>query len=531
MATRAAIYSRVSTDDQRSNYSIPTQLAECKQYAARRKYTIVGDRFADPHTGQDSARGNGSVAAFIDDFTSRELSRPSLDAALRFLEMAGFDVLIVHALDRLARDPYIRETLERDFEKRGATVEYVLGNYDESAEGEVRKDLDATFAKWENAKRVERSLRGKRGKAERGLFVGGRPPFGFRIDGKTVGGLAGEAVQIAVVQRIFHSFVLDGQSLGQICHSLSAEKVKNWHGKTKWGRSSVARILQNKIYIGQGFYNKHRRLDRKRLDWRERSEWIAFQVAPVVSKALFEQAQGLLRENRTTLRRQARRFYLLSGKVFCEACGHAYSPQASLAGRNRRTSDALAYRHRKKSGHCINRMVSARKLEPLVWEEMIKVLLDPKNLYKGYQESLEQQQATQARNRVHLETLAQSLTRFEQRRQNLTTAYIDPEIQITKAEYLEQKNQIDGEIRSIKEEIERIQSELDKIPTPAELETVEVFVATIRQQLDTSRELPPMEKRAILDLLHVRVLISIEGKARITGWFQPPSDGLLSTTC
>jgi site-specific DNA recombinase len=530
MAIRAAIYARVSTDDQRGNYSIPTQLAECMQQAKRGKQVIVGDRFVDSHTGQDCGRGNGSIAAFVDDFTSRELSRPSLDAALAFLETAGFDVLIVHALDRLARDPYIRETLEREFEKRGAKVEYVLGNYDESAEGEVRKDLDATFAKWENAKRVERCLRGKRGKAESGLFVAGRAPFGFRIDKKTLGGLAVESVQIAVVQRIFHSFVLDGQSIGRICDTLTAEKVKNWRGKTIWSRSSVARILCNEIYIGRGFYNKHRRIDRKRLDRREHSEWIEFKVTPVISPALFERAQLLLRENRDTLRRQARRFYLLSGKVFCEDCKHAYSPQASRAGTNRRKSDALDYRHRIKSGHCLNRMVSARKLEPLVWEELVKLLLDPANLYKGYQESLEQHQATQARNHIELETLGKSLARFEQRRQNLTAAYIDPEIQITKAEYLEQKNQIDGEIKSIKQEIARVQAELDKIPTPAELETLEVFATTIRQQFDANQDLTPQDKRAILDLLHVRVLINVEGKARITGLIQSPSDGVLSTT-
>ena len=38
-------------------------------------------------------------------------------------------------------------------------------------EGEVRKDMDATFAKWENAKRVERCNRGKRGKAEKDCML------------------------------------------------------------------------------------------------------------------------------------------------------------------------------------------------------------------------------------------------------------------------------------------------------------------------------------------------------------------------
>jgi hypothetical protein len=47
-------------------------------------------------------------------------------------------VLIVFSLDRLARDPYIRQTLERVLSSE-AKVEHVLGNYDESIQGESAK--------------------------------------------------------------------------------------------------------------------------------------------------------------------------------------------------------------------------------------------------------------------------------------------------------------------------------------------------------------------------------------------------------
>jgi site-specific DNA recombinase len=182
MNERAALYPRVSTDTQRDNYSIPSQISDCLKYAEKKGYAIVGDMYVDPKTGQDTIKKNGAIPAYVDDFTSRELNRPGLNAALEYLERVGFDVLVVHALDRLARDPYIRQTLEREFNSRGARIEYVLGSYEETPEGEVRKDLDATFAKWENAKRVERCNRGKRRKAETGKFVAGRAPYGYRLD-------------------------------------------------------------------------------------------------------------------------------------------------------------------------------------------------------------------------------------------------------------------------------------------------------------------------------------------------------------
>jgi DNA invertase Pin-like site-specific DNA recombinase len=47
MNKRAIIYARVSTDDQRNNYSIPSQVAEIKKYIEAKGYALVGNRFVD----------------------------------------------------------------------------------------------------------------------------------------------------------------------------------------------------------------------------------------------------------------------------------------------------------------------------------------------------------------------------------------------------------------------------------------------------------------------------------------------------
>ena len=125
MATkRAIIYSRVSTDDQRSNFSIPTQISECVKYCQNNGYTLGGNAFVDKQSGLDVEKNPNSIPAYVDDYSSREMNRPSLDAALTYLEDYGFDVVVVHSIDRLARDPYIRQTLEKEFFRRGAKVEF-----------------------------------------------------------------------------------------------------------------------------------------------------------------------------------------------------------------------------------------------------------------------------------------------------------------------------------------------------------------------------------------------------------------------
>jgi site-specific DNA recombinase len=526
---RGAAYPRVSSDDQRGNYSIPTQLAAIMDYAEEKGYVLVGDQYVDPETGKNVKSGDGAVPAFVDGYTSREISRPALDAALTYLETVGFDVLIVYCLDRLARDPYMRRTLEIMFEERGAKVEYVLGGYDDTPEGEVRKDLDATFAKWENVKRVERIVRGKMGKAKRGLFVAGRAPYGYRIDGNAPGGLVVDEEEAAVVRRIFHLYVDEGKSIRAIARILTDESIPNYSNSGRWGHSTVQRILRNTAYAGRLYYNKNERKG-KRLIERSRDEWIEIAIEPIVDEAVFNQAQRRLEHNREVRRRQPRRFYLLSGMVFCAECGRPYVAQTQKAGSGRRVNDAQAYRHRVKEGHCAGRYISARLLEPAVWDTVVEILLDPENLQRGYEESLAQQGKRRAGKQVHLEELRQKVTKLEQQRRNLNKVYIDPDIGLSKAEYIEQRTEIERGLKEARERIADIERELAAPPSLAKLPEPETFFAAIKESLSGDADLTPKDKRKILELLHIKVLIGLDRSVRIEGWAIPDSIGLSTTT-
>lgn len=534
MSKRAVIYCRVSTDVQRDNYSIPTQVAYCQQYAKSRGYAVVGDRFVDQETGYDvAATAASAVPAYVDDYTSRDLSRPALDSALGFLETVGFDVLIVYCLDRLARDPYIRQTLEREVNKLGATVEYATGNYEDNAEGEVRKDLDATFAKWENAKRVERCSRGRKRKAETGLFVCGRAPFGYRIDKKALGGLAVVEEQAQIVRRIFEMFCVERLSLHGIVDVLTDDSsVTTQSGNGHWAMSTVRNILRNTAYVGHVFFNKSKRQSSgKRQASREREEWIKIEITPIIDVRTWQEAQRLLKESAARRRGEPKRFYLLSSMVVCAECARPYGTGTAKAGRNKRANDAPHYRHRIKSGHCENRMVSARILEPLVWDELTKLLLDPENLRNGYEESIKQQEATLARKRQHLETLYRTVHRLELQDQNLVKAYIDPDIALSKSEYLAQKSRIQADLKTVVEEVRLLEEELTQGPTvPLDLEALDTFFGEIRGMLAETTDLAPALRRRVLEMLQVQVHLHKDGQVTIEGWFLPISTRLSNTS-
>jgi len=52
MNNAAAIYTRVSTDEQGKGYSLPTQLENCRQYAAKQGYAVEAE-FSDEYSGTE----------------------------------------------------------------------------------------------------------------------------------------------------------------------------------------------------------------------------------------------------------------------------------------------------------------------------------------------------------------------------------------------------------------------------------------------------------------------------------------------
>jgi site-specific DNA recombinase len=256
---RAAIYCRVSTDKQRDNYSIPSQLAECLKYANKMNYTIVGDQFVDPETGKDCSPGIGAIPAFVDDYSSLELYRPGLDAAYDYLAKHGFEVVIVYSIDRLDRDPYKLRVHEYGFYKHNALVEYVKGEYSDTPEGQFLKNVIASAAQLENEWRTERFNRGKRRKAYTGKILGHWVPYGYQVDKNAPAGLRINEDQAQIIRRIFNYYVNEGLSIRGIVKQLNKTKEFIPARSKAWAKSSIGKILVNPAYIGTLYYNKSKR--------------------------------------------------------------------------------------------------------------------------------------------------------------------------------------------------------------------------------------------------------------------------------
>src|SRR5919112_2508122 len=162
---KAILYARVSTQEQaEKGYSLAQQIEALREYAAREGYEIV-EEVVDP--GQSGA----------------SLARPGLDRVRDLVREGGVAMVLAQDRDRFAREPAYHYLLRREFDEHGVKIRSLNDRGDESPEGELTDGILDQLAKYERAKIVERSRRGKLQKARQGKILATHTAdFGFRFN-------------------------------------------------------------------------------------------------------------------------------------------------------------------------------------------------------------------------------------------------------------------------------------------------------------------------------------------------------------
>ncbi|WP_107502553.1 recombinase family protein [Streptomyces noursei] len=194
-----------------------------------------------------------------------------------------------------------------------------------------------------------------------GRFLGGRPPYGYRIadagphpnpakaaDGKRLHRLDPDPATAPVVVRIFTEY-LHGKGLYAIAEGLTHDNIPcpSAHDRARnphrdgyaWSKSAVRAILSNPRYTGYEVWNKQRKdevlLDiddvtlghRTKLTWNTPDQWIWSDRPvhePLISMDTFKQAQAKASVRRTAAGerspRTTTRGYPLRGRLRCGIC-------------------------------------------------------------------------------------------------------------------------------------------------------------------------------------------------------------------
>ena len=487
---RAALYARVSQDKQRENYSIPTQLEAMREYCAKNDLEIVKE--------------------YIEDESGAKLIRPTLDQVREDIAAGLFDVLVCHDVDRFGRNLGHQILLEEEFAKHGVEVRYVLGDYKATPEGRLTKHIKGVIAEYEREKIIERTFRGRLGRAKAGqVNISNREPYGYAYRSEERRGwLEVIPEEAEIVKEIYHLYVEQGLSCQEIAARLTSSQVPTRTGCLQWSPSTIRGIMRNETYAGVWHDNK-----RKRGKGVNPSEsWVPVSVPPIISRELWEAAQERIAANRERLRRRPKYPYLLSGILRCGRCGRAFIGMTSVPSRDRRPKAYHYYRctdstRTWKHERCLEKKIHAEEADMLVWEKIAEALRNPELLIREYTRKVENGNDVKARERlIQIERELNKLKRTQDRNLDL---YAEEEIDMPT---LKKRQEIlRGQKASLEREKEALRRMLER--TNTDMLSVSEFCRLISQGLDV---VTFEEKRQILRLLNIEGRVK-EGVITLTG--------------
>jgi site-specific DNA recombinase len=509
---QAALYARVSTEQQADANTINSQLAALRE-------RVASDGFALPRETE-----------FIDEgYSGTILIRPALERLRDVVASGAIDRLYVHSPDRLARRYAYQVLLVDEFRRVGVEVIFLNRELGQTPEDNLLLQVQGIIAEYERAKIIERNRRGKRHAAQVGsvnALCGA--PYGYRYVTKQEGGGQArydiEIEEARVVRQVFEWVGRDRLTIGEVCRRLGSVGEQTRKGKLWWDRSAVWGMLKNPAYIGAAAFGKTQngplrpRLRAQRghpfQPRRARSifdvpkeEWISIAVPALVDREVFDAVQEQLDENRRHMRTRLRGAkYLLQGLVACKVCGYSFygKPVSNKAAKGTpreyayyRCIGTEAYRFGGEKV-CSNFSVRTDLLDVAVWNEIRRLLEDPARLVEEYRRRLQPHKNAKRGDLIAVEA------RLSKLRHGLARL-ID-----TYAEGLIEKDEFEPRIRNLRERIGKLENQLSEIGDEARFETelrlivgrLEEFVSRVKVGLD---EVEWSSKRDLIRTLVKRV--------------------------
>ena len=286
----AGVYIRVSTEDQaREGFSLGEQeekllqLCKFKELEVYKVYKDAGISAKDME------------------------HRPQFQEMLKDMKEGKLNYIVAYKLDRITRSV-------RDLEELISVLEqyncFLLCDRDDvntsTANGRFFVRMLTVLSQLEIEIVSERTKFGLNGAIKSGHIPGQRP-FGYKsADDKRM--VIDNATR-PYVEKIFDMY-LEGKSFQQIANYF---KENNIYSKKNWKDTTIQKIIDNKIYMGD--YEQYKRIGKQ-----ENLEPIVYMnvVEPIISRAKWEECQRQKEKNQRTYTRD--RVYTFFQRLKCPSC-------------------------------------------------------------------------------------------------------------------------------------------------------------------------------------------------------------------
>lgn len=372
---RVAIYARFSSDNQRSE-SIDAQIRAMKAYCKQHNLVIV--------------------KIYIDEAKSATTDkRPAFQQMIADSNNHMFDILLVHKLDRFARNRYDSAVYKRELKKNGVSVYSVLETLDNSPESIMMEAVLEGMSEYYSQNLAREVMKGMKETALQCKHTGGKPPLGYDVDKETKRLVINE-YEAETVRLIFDMYS-QGYGYSSILDLLYKENRKTKNGKD-FGKNSLYSILTNPKYKGVYIFNRSSAKSvagtRNTHLYKDDEDLIMIDggCPRIVDEETYEKVQTRITNNKDKGGRQnAKEQYLLSGKVFCKECGKAMVGNKRYSGRNKLLY--VTYRCPTHRHACSNKEINRDYLEGYVTDLLEKNIFNTSAL-KSISRKIEQSSKT-----------------------------------------------------------------------------------------------------------------------------------------
>ncbi|WP_103256410.1 recombinase family protein [Tabrizicola aquatica] len=234
---RCAVYTRKSSEEglEQEFNSLHAQREACEAFVASQRsegWVLVRDQYDD-----------GGISGGT-------LERPGLKRLMADIEDGLVDVVVVYKIDRLSRSLADFAKLVEVFDRNGVTFVSVTQSFNTTTSmGRLTLNVLLSFAQFEREVTAERIRDKVAASRKKGMWMGGVPPYGYRVENRK---LLVDEDAAAHVRWVFARFIEIGSGT-LLARELAERDVTTSRGH-RIDKKFVYRMLNNRVYIGEAVH-------------------------------------------------------------------------------------------------------------------------------------------------------------------------------------------------------------------------------------------------------------------------------------
>lgn len=231
-----AIYARQSVD-KIDSISIETQIDFCKRQLSPDETPLE---------------------FFDKGFSGATTNRPQFQKMLSLCRLGKISKIITYKLDRISRSLLQFVLLLEELEKTDTELVSCTESFTSKSEmGVLIMKLLIMFAEMERKNIRSRVRDNYYSRAEKGFYLGGYAPFGYKkipltLENKQTSGYGIIKSEEEIIIEIFKSYVYENISANEICKRLNAKGITTRKGN-HWTATTLIRLIKNPFYIKADF--------------------------------------------------------------------------------------------------------------------------------------------------------------------------------------------------------------------------------------------------------------------------------------